>query len=142
MDPQLTFTVESTDPTSNLNLQVKLNQETVFNGIVTDPVLIAIIPDTDEGASKLTIELSGKTAADTQIDSNGNIIKDAVLKCSNFTIDDINIDSLMTELSTYTHDFNGTAEETVSKFYGIMGCNGTVHLQFTTPIYLWLLENT
>jgi len=42
--------------------------------------------------------------------------------------------------ATYTHNFNGTQAETTDKFYGEMGCNGTVSLRFTTPIYLWLLE--
>jgi len=48
---------------------------------------------------------------------------------------------MFTELATYTHDFNGTKELTQEKFYGVMGCNGTVSLKFATPIYLWLLEN-
>jgi len=45
------------------------------------------------------------------------------------------------KLAQYQHDFNGTGNPTIDKFYGEMGCNGTVSLKFTTPIYLWLLEN-
>jgi len=142
MVPKLSFTVESTAPTASLNLKIKVNQEIAFDGLVTAPVRIEPSINDDEGTHELTIEMSGKTPADTTIDSSGNIIEDAVIKCSNFTIDNANIDLLISELATYTHDFNGTAEETVSKFYGTMGCNGVVRLEFTTPIYLWLLENT
>ena len=41
----------------------------------------------------------------------------------------------------YRHDYNGTTDPFDDEFYGEMGCNGTVSLKFTTPIYLWLLEN-
>lgn len=141
MAPKLAFTAES-NSSAALNLQIKVDESVVFDGTVTEPVQITPDIDDDEGTHVLTISLSGKTSADTTIDSTGNIIEDAVIKCSNFTIDNVNIDLLISELATYTHNFNGSAEETVSKFYGIMGCNGIVRLEFTTPIYLWLLENT
>ena len=41
----------------------------------------------------------------------------------------------------FQHDFNGTQPEIKDTFFGEMGCNGTVSLRFTTPIYLWLLEH-
>jgi hypothetical protein len=41
----------------------------------------------------------------------------------------------------YEHDYNGTGTLTQEKFYGQMGCNGTVSLAFCTPIYMWLLEH-
>jgi hypothetical protein len=46
------------------------------------------------------------------------------------------------KLTTNTVDvFNGTSEVTEDKFYSELGCNGTVSLKFTTPMYLWLLEH-
>ena len=48
---------------------------------------------------------------------------------------------MLVEQAVYTHDFNGTQPEIEDTFFGEMGCNGTVSLRFTTPIYLWLLEN-
>mgnify|MGYP003352455181 CR=1 FL=1 len=41
----------------------------------------------------------------------------------------------------YRHDYNGTGQPTEDNFFGVLGCNGTVELRFTTPIYLWLLEH-
>ena len=36
---------------------------------------------------------------------------------------------------------NGTQPEIADNFFGIAGCNGTISFRFSTPIYLWLLEN-
>ena len=55
--------------------------------------------------------------------------------------DEIDIGLIVTNKSEYVHDFNGTSEVVTDKFYSNMGCNGTVTLEFTTPFYLWLLEN-
>jgi hypothetical protein len=60
---------------------------------------------------------------------------------SDIRFDGIDCQYLTTNLAEYQHDFNGTGDPTIDKFYGEMGCNGTVSLKFTTPIYLWLLEN-
>lgn len=138
---KLNFSIESSNPTANLTVRVKVDQLEVFNGPVNDIVDIDYDVNETDGNHELTIELLGKTSTDTVIDSQGNIIEDAVIKCSNFTVDNINFDQLMFALSTYTHDFNGTENLTVNKFYGTLGCNGVVRLEFTTPIYIWLLEH-
>jgi hypothetical protein len=48
---------------------------------------------------------------------------------------------LFSEKCVYTHNFNDTQPEIQDTFHGIAGCNGTISLQFNTPVYLWLLEN-
>jgi hypothetical protein len=95
----------------------------------------------NDGEHELTFELFGKLPEYTQIDDAGSIVSDAVLGISGIEIDEIDIDQIVQFQSVYTHDFNGTQEPVDDKFYGSMGCNGTVRLKFTTPIYLWLLEN-
>ena len=75
------------------------------------------------------------------IDEAGNIISDAKLTVTNVAFDDIQLGHMLTEKATYAHDFNGTGVMGQHKFYGEMGCNGTVSLKFSTPIYLWLLEH-
>ena len=37
-------------------------------------------------------------------------------------------------------EINGTQESVDDDFFGTMGCNGTVRLKFSSPVYLWLLE--
>jgi hypothetical protein len=85
--------------------------------------------------------LSGKTIDHTKIDEHGNIIKDAVLQVLNVTIDAIDVHKLFLEKCVYEHDFNGSQPAVKATFHGIAGCNGAIIFKFSTPIYLWLLEN-
>jgi hypothetical protein len=98
------------------------------------------IPDGD-GEHELRFILKNKTIDHTQIDEDNNIVSDAKLSITDMAVDEINLGHMLTELATYAHDFNGTQSSTTDKFYSEMGCNGTVSLKFTTPIYLWLLEH-
>jgi hypothetical protein len=82
-----------------------------------------------------------KQAAHTQLDEQGNIVQDAVLTLSDLEFDRLNVMQIVAEQSNYSHNFNGSQPDGIHRFYGDMGCNGTVSLKFTTPVYLWLLEN-
>jgi hypothetical protein len=83
----------------------------------------------------------GKTTDHTRVDEAGNIVKDATLQISNVVIDDLDVNQLFLDKCVYTHNFNGTRPEITDTFFGIAGCNGTISFSFSTPIYLWLLEN-
>jgi hypothetical protein len=98
------------------------------------------LPD-DEAEHELQLILKNKKEAHTKIDADGNIVSDAVLTIADLAFDEIKLGHMVTELATYTHDFNGTEPIAQYKFHGVMGCNGTVSLKFATPVYLWLLEN-
>jgi len=98
------------------------------------------MPDND-GDHELRFVLKNKLSDHTEVDSYGNIVSDATVMVSDIQFDDIDCDYLTVKLAQYYHDFNGNGEPTIDKFYGEMGCNGTASLRFTTPIYLWLLEN-
>jgi hypothetical protein len=152
----ISFVVDIDDPTASLVLEVWIDDtkfvdtdELTFDrfmaaasgsGIVENTTYSIEIPD-DSGEHELKFILKNKTALQTVLDAEGNIISDATLTISNLAFDEIELGQLVTELATYTHDFNGTKEATQGRFYGKMGCNGTVSLKFNTPIYLWLLEN-
>ena len=94
-----------------------------------------------DGSHALDFTLSGKTAEHTKIDAAGEITDDVTVSISDMAFDEIALGHLMVEHSTYTHDMNGTGSTVQHKFFGTMGCNGTVRLSFSTPVYLWLLEN-
>lgn len=97
--------------------------------------------DEDVADHELRFVMKNKTQEHTTVDEHGSIVKDARLTISNVTFDEIPLEQIFFEQAVYTHDFNGTQAETTNKFYGEMGCNGTVSLKFSTPIYLWLLEH-
>ena len=134
--------LNTTDSTIPMGFEVLLNDKSVFKcDHVTESCQITFNINDDDATQKLQFIMTGKTAEHTKIDSNNNIIKDALLEISNVTIDDIDITQLLTELVEYVHDFNGTQDTTKEKFYGNMGCNGTATFEFTTPFYMWLLEH-
>ena len=95
----------------------------------------------DEQEHSLRLILKNKSTYHTILDSNGNIKSDSLIVIKNILFDDIEIDRLFFDQSTYTHDYNGTGDKVTEKFYGPMGCNGSVELKFSTPFYLWLLEH-
>jgi len=96
----------------------------------------------DEDAEhELRFVLKNKLSKHTEIDENGNILKDAVITINHLKFDEIDLEQIMYDNAVYVHDFNGSEQQIQDKFFGSLGCNGTVSLKFTTPVYLWLLEN-
>ena len=144
MSDQITlqFTVSSTDYSVPLGIRVSLDN-TVFyeNAHVMSETQIQHQLLDDDGDHDVVFELFGKTHDHTTVDADGNIVSDAVLTIADVETDGINIDYLFQSLAVYHHDFNGSQAPQQDKFYGHMGCNGTVQLKFSTPFYLWLLEN-
>ena len=132
----------SADTTIPLGFEVLLDGKSMFKtDHVTGPCQVAFDITDDEATHQLQFVMTGKTADHTKIDDQGNITSDALLRITNVVIDDIDISLLVNPKSTYSHNFNGSQSEVEDKFYGDMGCNGTVTFEFTTPFYLWLLEN-
>jgi hypothetical protein len=90
---------------------------------------------------ELRFVMKNKTSDHTKVDSNGNITADARLIVTDLSFDHIPLGHVVTEQAVYTHNFNGTSAMTQEQFYHEIGCNGTVSLKFSTPVYLWLLEH-
>jgi hypothetical protein len=108
----------------------------------TDPVVITHqFDDSQDQDHTLVLEMQGKLPEHTQVSSTGEIVKDRYITVSDFAFDDIPLGHMLTEVARYQHDTNGTTDTVNEPFYGVMGCNGRVELRFSTPIYLWLLEN-
>lgn len=133
--------IGTTDPTIPLGVEVWVDdcKFVDLTCVQIEPLSIEV-PETD-GDHELRFVMKNKRPEHTQVDVNGNIVKDAVLTISNVMFNDIALENVFTELTEYVHDFNGTQDTVHDKFYGSMGCNGTVSLKFTAPIYVWLLEN-
>jgi hypothetical protein len=105
----------------------------------------------EEGAHSLDIAFLNKTVYDTKLDANGNIVKDLLLNIDSIEIDEIDIGSLKWTASNYTPLYpesykqhvlrTGQEIETELKNCVNLGWNGTWSLPFTSPFYIWLLEN-
>jgi hypothetical protein len=138
----LEFDISTTDVAAGLGVRVILDSVVILDlASVSDPYHFSHDISDEDGEHELAIELYGKLPKHTVVDSEGNIINDAMLSVSNISIDGIPMDQVISEVAKYHHNYNGTQPETQDKFYGNMGCNGQLKLKFTTPIYLWLLEN-
>jgi hypothetical protein len=134
--------IETSDLACPLGLEIWLDDLQIFNQEhVTETIEFSHDITDDAADHDLRFLLKNKPADYTQVDADGNIIKDARLKISDIEFDEIALDYMITQQATYTHNFNGAGAETQEKFYGEIGCNGIVSLKFSTPIYLWLLEH-
>ena len=139
---QISFDVETSDVECPLGIQVWLDDSLLLdNSHVQEKIAFAHDMSDDDGEHQLRIVILGKTLDHTQVDDQGNIIKDATLQLSNVVIDDLDVNQLFLEKCVYTHNFNNTQSEIADTFHGVAGCNGTITFEFSTPIYLWLLEN-
>jgi hypothetical protein len=138
---KISFDVAASAPAHAIGLRVLLDNNVVYSNSHIQQDSVEIHAPDDSGDHELTIEMFGKTYEHTQIDSNGTIVSDALLAISNVCFDDIDITSILSEHAVYCHDFNGSGVKTQEQFYGNMGCNGTITMKFSSPVYLWLLEH-
>ncbi len=137
---KLSFDLQATAP--GCLVSVFLDSQ-IISTVGVDQQTTTVMHEFDDvdGQHLLEITLVGKTAEHTKLDDSGNIIEDLLVNVSNICVEEINVDALVWDLAQYHHDQNGTSFMSINKFYGTMGCNGIVKLEFTTPIYIWMLEN-
>lgn len=139
---QVACKINTSNASAQLGLEIRLDGNQLFDceHIKEEINFTYILNDDEDGKHQLEFIMKNKTSSDTIVDADGNIISDARLIISDLEFDEIKLNQVFIDLAVYTHDFNGTGQYVEEKFYGEMGCNGSVNLKFTTPIYLWLLE--
>ena len=106
----------------------------------SDPKTIEFETDVDEDCSHLLkIRLENKTDLDTvQNDDCTKILKDMLLNIESIEIDEVSLGQLIWDESKFVGDDPSRPE---LKQCVNLGWNGTYILEFTSPYYLWLLEN-
>ena len=135
-------TISPSTPAAEIGAEVWVDNTCVINcEHVDSAILFEHTLDDSEGEHELRIVMKHKQTTHTRLDEQGNIVQDAVLTVSDLEFDNIDIMQITTDHAEYSHDFNGSQPIGTHRFYGDMGCNGTVSLKLTTPVYLWLLEN-
>ena len=94
-----------------------------------------------EGDHTLGIHLKNKTTSDT-VTENGEIVKDMLLNIVDITIDDMSIGELLWD-AEYLLDqkqwYMGQEIDHLDSCVNL-GWNGTHQLTFSSPFYIWLLE--
>ena len=134
--------IDSTDAAVALGLEIWLDNQKLFDqDHVQESHKVSTDFSDNDGEHELRFVLKNKLSEHTQVDVNNNIVSDARISVSHIEFEGIALNQLVPDLAEYQHNFNGTGDLSTHKFYGELGCNGTVSLKFTTPIYLWLLEH-
>lgn len=136
------LSLEASAPGGHIGLQIRLNNQIIFESYeALNKKVIEYKFEDLESAHVLEIEMMGKLPTDTEIDQQGNMLSDRSITIENLAFDEIMLGQLITEMAVYTHNFNGSQDTIDDQFYGSMGCNGIVKLEFTSPVYIWMLEN-
>ena len=134
--------VAPSDTAVPLGCEIWIDDACVFDqDRVTDPAVVAHKFSDDDGEHTLRITLKNKLPEHTQIDDQDNIVSDALLSVTEISFEEIDCTQIVQDLAVYRHNLNSTGPEITDQFFSDLGCNGTVELKFTTPVYLWLLEN-
>jgi hypothetical protein len=138
-----TFSIQLRTHGGPLTVQVKFDERIASKILLTNEITTVTGSFNDDPGitHSIEIELLDKLQEHTKLDLNGNIAQDRTVQVLAVKLDDIHLGNKFNIESNYTHNFNGTGAQTVDTFYGIMGCNGTVKFEFTSPVYIWLLEN-
>jgi hypothetical protein len=139
-DCKISFNVKCSSGT--MCFEARLDGKIIWQGMVDEQGtdVVHAFPD-DEGTHVMELVMSGKTAADTVINEQGEIQSDRVLEICDLVFDDVQLGHVFYEKARYHHDHNSTSDPVDVGFFGTMGCNGRVSLEFSSPVYLWLLEN-
>ena len=138
----IAFDLTSSDYDCGLGFEVFYNNKQILNiDHCRSSTMLAFTLSAEEGEQELKFIMKNKTMDHTTVDENNKIVNDACLNISNFTIDSAELGHTFLEQCKYHHDFNGTQDPVVDKFYGNMGCNGTLIFLFQSPIYIWLVMN-
>jgi hypothetical protein len=142
---EISLRARSSSPISGLVLNFWFDSEQVGSmSLTTEPQEFRYeFSEIEKQEHCFEIEFKGKTIQHTKINDKGEIIEDVVAEIHDIAFDDIQLQlgQLFTKQARYHHDHNGTTDTVKDSFFGTMGCNGRVTFQFTSPWYLWLLEN-
>jgi hypothetical protein len=133
---------------------IKINEKGYFNKEITGtedkPTIVEFEHEFEENKSyNLIIDRSNKNKKQTVVE-DGKIVKDQLLHIKSIEIDEIDIGSLVYE-GIYKPEYpepwasqqakKGNKLPETLKNVTQMGHNGTWAFSFTSPFYMWLLEN-
>ena len=144
MNPiEISFTVEPSISPCDFKLEFLVDHAVLWStDHLSGPhsVKVSMQDSTHTTEHVMTWRMQGKTWQHTKIMADA-IVEDHVIYLHDLTVEGVLVQPVLELTAQYDHDFNGTAPAVSDRFFGVMGCNGEVTMPFSTPIFLWLLEN-
>jgi len=138
---EIAFDLTSTDYSAELDFTVMVDDQLMLDiAHVKEKTPVKLSIDVNDGDHELKFIMKNKKIEHTTLDHNNNIIKDACLNIDNFFIENIELKNSFIENTKYYHSYNSDSEKIEDEFYGTMGCNGTIVLKFSSPVYMWFLD--
>jgi hypothetical protein len=127
----------------DISIAIYINNSLLFDATAKQATQSVTCELSEEpGDHVLTLVMSGKNHTHTTIDDTGKIISDVYVNIDKLEFEELDMKEIYClGKPCYTHSFNSTQPEFLDEFYGIVGCNGTVKIEFSTPIHLWLLDH-
>lgn len=125
-------------------VNISLNGFPKFSEICERDTIVEInVKIEDDTENFLTIEYNNKDPKTDVTFDNNTIIKDKRVQIKNISFDDIQLDFFVFENpDTLTYVPIDPSANTATGFEATkLSWNGRTTLKFTTPIYIWLLEN-
>jgi hypothetical protein len=130
--------------------KIWINDEMVQSGTVeelkekNEKKIISFSKSLTEGEHTLSIELYGKTFAETITDQTeeNKILKDQLLDVEDIEIDEISLGFLFFNQSKFIPNkrFYPNLPDEITQMT-TLGFNGKLQLKFQVPTYIWFLEN-
>lgn len=120
-------------------IQIDINGKTLWQQTVNNPQTITVnfeLQDTNQIYIKYLNKRNGPDVYDTEIDAEGNILKDQSCILRNFMIGRSRCDFLLYQLDYFNDD------QTIQhKAYGFMAKKGYFLIEFPRDIYSWIVDN-
>jgi hypothetical protein len=119
--------------------KVYINDQLIFDEIIANAEQIEWTGELVDGEYKIIVEMYNKHEGDTVLDNNNSIVNDVVLNIDKIIIDEVDLGSLLWSASVY-YPSDDNSPEFLTDCVNL-GWNGSWKLSFSSPTYLWLLEN-
>lgn len=129
----------------DVSVTVFLNNDIIFTHYLDDTshIIKEVFHNTDRLVKQtIKICMHGKNQTHTVIDEQGNIILDHAVLVEKILLDDIDVTELYcTGAECYIHNNNNSqSDKFLDQFYGYIGCNGEVNIEWSTPLNLWFIQ--
>jgi len=142
---EVKFTLEPTWFNNAPKIKVAINNNILLDTQLEEKLdFKQTVELSEDNSHQLTFTLYDKTNNDTEILEDGSIKQDTLIKLSQLELENVNLTETMSlnkELFYYEHDTNSTSQLEKHTLYNTLGCNGTATINFSTPFYIWSLEN-